>query len=200
MLLPGYEQFYSETLKLLEKLTAPENKQIAFHINTLDTELCEAAERRGYRRQSNESRWQAGLLFENYCEKQIDSEELLRRVTKVDIPIRAKYSALPTGHAVTAAEYEVFFDSEYYHAAEKYVIHLNQNDEIAGFLTWWIDESSKTASLEAVAILPEFRRQGIMRRAITDGLNHFKAQRFSLCICQHRQRKSGPVFVPKSWF
>lgn len=179
VLLPGYEQFYIEALALLETLTAPENTHIALHINTVDAELCKAVEQLGYQRSMNESRWLAALSLENYLEKNIaNSSEFIERFTKENIPIRAQYSALPTGHLVTEKEYENLFNSEYYKTAEEYVIYLNGSHEIAGFLTWWIDETAKTASLEAVATLPEFRRQGIMYRAITDGLNKLKLRGF----------------------
>ena len=179
VLLPGYEQFYIEALALLETLTAPENNHIALHINTVDTELFKAAEQLDYQHSLNESRWQAALSLENHLEKDIENlSESLERLTKENIPIRAEYSALPTGYAVTEKEYEAFLGNEYYQNAEEYVIHLKPNNEIAGVLTWWVDETAKTASLEAVATLPEFWRQGIMYRAITDGLNKLKLRGF----------------------
>jgi ribosomal protein S18 acetylase RimI-like enzyme len=46
----------------------------------------------------------------------------------------------------------------------------------AGHLTWWVNETGQTASLEAVATVPEYRRRGVMRRAIREGLNMLEAE------------------------
>jgi len=176
MLLPGGMQYAGEALRLVEGLSARMNHRAAIHINTLDDELVRAARRRGYHRPLKPSRCQMGLDLSQYQEIPVAWEqERLARLSPSDFEDRAQYGDMATGCKIPAARYEALYNSEYYRAARDYVIRMNDG-AFAGHLTWWIDETGQTASLEAVATVPEYRRQGIMRRAITDGLNMLKAE------------------------
>jgi len=175
-LLPGQEKYAIEALRLAEGLCARGNKRAAFYINTLDRELVRTAKKTGYHRPLKPSRWQAGLDLEQYREVPVAWEnERVARLAPADFEERAQHSRMATGHTVSAAQYEEFYNSGYYKAAREYVIRTNDG-AYAGHLTWWLDETGGAASLETVATVPEFRRRGIMRRAIFDGLNMLKAE------------------------
>ena len=175
LLLPEGMQYAGEALRLVEGLSARMNHRAALHINTLDGELVRAVKRRGYHRPFQPSRCQMGLDLSQYQGIPVLWEhELLRRLSPPDFEDRARYSDMATGRNIPAAQYEALYNSEYYRAARDYVIRTDEGD-FAGHLTWWIDETGRTASLEAVATVPEFRRRGIMQRAIAEGLNMLKA-------------------------
>ena len=97
----------------------------------------------------------------------------MEKLAPDDFTDRALHSKIATGNTVSAARYEDLYNSEFYAAARDCVIRMN-GGAYAGHLTWWIN--GQTASLETVATLPEFRRRGIMRRAIIEGLNTLKAE------------------------
>jgi len=176
MLLPAGMQYAGEALGLIEGLTSRENKRVATHINLLDKELVRAARRRGYHRPFKPSRCQMGLdLSQHQGAPVLWENEHMAKLTPDDFEGRAQYSGMATGRKISAAQYETLYQSEYHAAARDYVIRSNDG-VFAGHLTWWMDETGKTASLEAVATVPEFRRRGIMRRAILDGLNMLKAE------------------------
>ena len=173
-LLPDGMQYTNETLRLIEGLTARENRRVAIHINVLDIELLRAARKRGYRRSFKQSRCQMGLDLDKHQSIPIKWEhEHMVKLTPDDFEDRALHSEIATGNKIPAACYEDLYNSEYYAAARDYVIRTNDG-AYAGHLTWWIN--GQTASLETVATLPEFRRRGIMRRAIYEGLNTLKAE------------------------
>ena len=175
-LLPGCAEYAAEALRLIEGLTARGNKRVALYINNLDQALVRAAKKRGYRRPLKQARRQMGLDLSQYQETPVAWEnETLARLTPDDFGDRARYSKMATGRATDAARYESFYRSEYYKAARDYVIRANDG-AYAGHLIWWIDAAARTASLELAATVPEFRRRGIMRRAILDGLNLLKAE------------------------
>jgi len=176
MLLPGGMRYAGEALCLIEGLTSRENRRAAIHINLLDKELVRAARRRGYHRPCKPSRCQMGLDLSQYRETPVVLEnEHMARLAPDDFEDRARYSDMATGRKIPAAQYEALYQSEYYVSARDYVIR-SKDGVFAGHLTWWVDEIGETASLEAVATVPEFRRRGIMRRAILDGLNTLKAE------------------------
>ena len=100
--------------------------------------------------------------------------EHMARLSPADFEDRAWYSDMATGRKISATQYEALYQSEYYQAARDVVIRTCDG-AFAGHLTWWTDETGRAASLEAVATVPEFRRRGIMRRAIAEGLNMLKA-------------------------
>jgi len=101
--------------------------------------------------------------------------ETLTRLNPDDFEDRAAYSDIATGCKITAARYEALYQSEYYKATRDFVIHTNDG-AYAGHLAWWVDETGQAANLETVATVPAYRRRGIMRRAILDGLNTLKAE------------------------
>ena len=174
-LLPEYAQFAGETLQLAEGLTSRENKHAALYINTLDEELMRAAKKRGFRRPIKPARCQMGLDLAQYQEISVAWEnEHPAKLSPEDFEDRAGCGISPR-RKIAAEQYEAMYRSEYYAHARDHVIRTNDG-AFAGHLTWWIDETGQTASLETVATLPDFRRQGIMRRAIAEGLNMLKAE------------------------
>jgi len=176
MLLPGGMQHAGEALRLVEGLSARINRHAAIHINTLDNELARAAKKCGYHRPFQPSRCQMGLDLSQYQGiPVIWEQERLARLAPNDFEDRARYSDMATGRKIPAVQYEALYRSEYYRSARDYVIRA-ENGAFAGHLTWWIDETGQAASLEAVATVPEYRRRGIMRRAIAEGLNMLKAE------------------------
>ena len=175
-LLPGCIPFTGEALGLIEGLTARENKHVALYMNTLDPALVRAAKKCGYRRPWRTSRCQMGMNLSQHQEVPVDWEnETLARLAPNDFEDRALHSRMATGCTTSAARYEEFYHSAYYQAARDYVIRM-EDGAYAGHLIWWVDTAGQTASLEIVATVPEFRRRGIMRRAIFDGLNTLKAE------------------------
>jgi len=173
-LLPGCMQHAGEALRLIEGLVARENKHVALYINTLDRTLVRAAKKCGYRRPWKPSRCQMGMDLEQYQEIPVHWEnEHMARLSPEDFEERAQCGISPT-RKIPAAQYGEFYNSEDYKRAWDYVIRTD-GGAFAGHLTWWIDETGQTASLETVATVPEFRRRGVMRRAIAEGLNLLKA-------------------------
>jgi len=175
-LLPEGVQYAGEALRLIEGLSARGNKRAALYINTLDKKLVRAARKRGYRRQRKPARCQMALDLSLYQEMPVLWEhETLARLSPADFADRALYSKIATGCRTTAERYEELYRGEYYRAARDYAIRANDGT-YAGHLLWWLDASGRTASLEIVATVPEYRRRGIMRRAIAEGLNMLKAE------------------------
>jgi len=175
-LLPDFMQYAGEALFLAEGLTARDNKRVAMYINTLDDALTRAVRKRGYRRPFRPSRCQMGLELAQHQAKPVAWEnEMLARLTPADFEDRALHSNIATGRRTSAAQYEELYRSEYYKAARDFVIRM-KDGTYAGHLTWWVDETGQTANLETVATLPEYRRRGIMRRAIIEGLNLLKTE------------------------
>ena len=123
-------------------------------------------------------------------------DENIALLSESDIDDRVTYADIPTGKAITRNMYEALINSEYYNATLDYVIRSASTNEFIGFVTWWIDENSKTATLEPVACLPNYRRRGIMKRALLFGLNELKRRglRYAYVSTSMRNKKSQPLY------
>lgn len=125
-----------------------------------------------------------------------DNQTAIARLTEADIDDRVKYADIPTDCPITRNIYESLMRGEYYKTAWDYVIRDTVTHEFIGFLTWWVDDESQTATLEPVACLPQFRRRGIMKRALSCGLTALKHRgvRYVYVSTSIRNEKSQPLY------
>lgn len=174
-LLPEYSSYYSEVIKLIDDLFKCTGYTTV--ANTNDAELTKALSHYSC---SGEERYQAGIDLKKYNTQEVLwQNETIRFLKAEDIENRAEYGYIPTGEDLTTELYRSLMDSPYYSKAMDYVIFDNKSGQFAGFVSWWLDEKSNTALLEPVACLPDFRRRGIMKRALLYGLNELKKEGFS---------------------
>ena len=165
-------------------------------VNNYNISLCEALNKNGFIL-GNEERWRAGLNLSEYTEQDmIWRDENITLLSESDIDDRVTYADIPTGKKITRNMYETLINSKYYHAALDYVIRSANTNEFIGFVTWWIEENSKTATLEPIACLPAYRQRGIMKRALFYGLNELKRRglRYAYVSTSIRNEKSQPLY------
>ena len=190
------EELYGTVIRQIEKQFELV-RECSVVANTLDTALCDALVENGYIR-GKEERFQAGLDLNLYqpmaCEWQNETISIL---TEQDIPERVKYADIPTNEPITQKMYEEFYYSDGYKKTLDYVIRDNVTKELAGFVTWWIDSNNQTALLEPVACLPQFRRRGIMRRALQYGLSELKQKGvlYAYVSTSINNEKSQPLYM-----
>ena len=194
-LLPQYAKYYAEVVKCIEDSFSQKSK-LTVIANDLNISLCEALIKNGFIR-GDEERWQSGLDLIEYDETEEKwQDENISYLLESDIDSRVTYADIPTGKMITRDMYETLIASEYYNAALDYVIRSTSTNEFIGFVTWWIDENSKTAMLEPVACLPYYRRRGIMKRALLFGLNELKRRglRYAYVSTSIHNEKSQPLY------
>lgn len=95
-------------------------------------------------------------------------------LSEKDLPERARHAGLPMDHAVSLERMERYFRSPYHACALDEVLRRRSDGAFIGFITWWVDERSKTALLEPVACLAEFRGKGYMKNLILESLRQLK--------------------------
>ena len=172
-LLPQYAELYGTVISGVEGMF-PEKSMYRVIANSLEPSLCEALIEGGYEN-TGEERWQAGMDLREYTETNVMwTDEVVNFLSGADIDDRVEHAEIPTGKPATRAMYEAMMSGPYYKYALDYVVRSAADNKFMGYITWWIDEKSNTATLEPVACLPEFRRRGIMKRALFHGLNELK--------------------------
>jgi ribosomal protein S18 acetylase RimI-like enzyme len=195
-LLPEHEEHLHEAIECIEAAFA-DKSEYSMIVNELDVALQQALEKCGYA-QKEARRWLGWFDLTRYTPQDIGwINETISPLREADIDDRVRYGDIPTGHAITRPQYEAVMNSEYYGDALDYVVHDNATNAFAGFVTWWIDDNSKTAVLEPVACLPEYRRRGIMKRALWYGLNVLKAKsvRHAFVSTSIHNEKSQPLYL-----
>jgi len=174
-LLPQYSNYYTEAIESVEAMFS-DKKALSIIANDSNIHLCNALSECGFVRE-NEERWQAGLDLRSYTAADVVWQgEFIKILSENDIEDRVKFAEIPTGEVITKNMYEELMSCDYYNTALDYVVRSAAADEFIGFVTWWTDKNSKTATLEPVACLPNFRRKGIMKRTLFHGLNELKRQ------------------------
>ena len=194
-LLPQFADYYKAALEGIEVTF---NNKTCFSVIANDTNrsLCQALIECGFVCK-NEERWQSGLDLRKYEETIVFwQDEVITFLSWTDIDDRVKYAEIPTGKSISRNMYETLITSDYYKTALDYVVRSANTGEFIGFITWWIDENSKTATLEPVACLPEFRRRGIMKRAVLYGLNELKQRGldYAYISTSIHNEKSQPLY------
>ncbi len=174
-LLNEYRSLYSEVIPLVDALFG--DREFSTTVNSLDVEHVAAL--KGYTDDGEDS-FCAFIDLENYQLHEVNFiTETIRPLERDDISDRARYGDIPTARPLSEELYRGLMDSPYYGMTLDYVIIDRASGGFAGFLTWWLDPKSRTALLEPVACLPDFRRRGIMTRALKFGLNELKRRGFS---------------------
>ena len=172
-LLPQFIDYYQAALESIET-TFINKTSFSIITNHTNHALCKALLECGFVCEK-ETRWQSGLDLRKYKETEVVwQDEIIKPLSEADIDDRVKYAEIPTGTAITRTMYEELMSCDYYKAALDYVIRDKKTNEFIGFITWWIDENSKTATLAVAACLPTFRRRGITKRALIHTLNELK--------------------------
>ena len=64
---------------------------------------------------------------------------------------------------------------------------INENNEIVSFCTLWYDEVNKYSSLEPVGTIPEYRRKGLVKAVIYEGLKQIKKIGAKHCLSTDQQ-------------
>ncbi len=172
------------------------NNNFSVIANNVSSPLCNALIECGFVRK-DEERWQSGLDLREYAKtKTIWQDEVIKILSEDDIDDRVKYAEIPTGKSISSSMYKSLIESDYYEYALDYVIRDVKTGDFTGFITWWIDENSKTVVLEPVACLPEFRRRGIMKRALFYGLNELKKRglQYAYVSTSILNEKSQPLY------
>jgi ribosomal protein S18 acetylase RimI-like enzyme len=169
---PQYADCYQAVIECL-MTQFPEKEAFSTYSNSLNSEIHDALLSCGFEC-GEEENWQSVLDLTQYYEQPINWQtENIRYLTEADVDDRVRYAAIPSNKEITRKAYEDLMHSEYYKDALDYVVRSTDGDFIA-FVTWWVDDNSKTAVLEPVACLPEYRRRGIAKRALLHGLNELK--------------------------
>jgi len=174
-LLPEYEGCLEEALGLAVNCFE-EQEECATIANSTYPAYCNALVRQGFAKKSEE-RYQAmltldGREFPEPCE----SSEEIALLSEKDFAERIIHAAIPSDSQVTEEMFHTYLVSPAYKTALEYVVRDKHTDAFIGFATWWLDEHSKTALLEPVACLKEYRRRGIARRLLSYGLLQLKAK------------------------
>ena len=194
-LLPQYSDSYKTVIKGITDMF-PNKNTFTIIANSLNNHLCDALIENRFICGSEE-RWQSGLDLRRYKETDVVwRDEVIKFLSETDIDDRVKFADIPTGKSITRNMYESLMSSDYYNTALDYVVRSSVTNEFIGFIAWWIDESSKTATLEPVACLPEFRRQAIMKRALFHVLNELKRRglQYAYVSTSIRNEKSQPLY------
>ena len=143
-------------------------------VNSIDQSLCVTLLRHGFKK-GVEERYQAVLALDGWEPKALsEGAEKVTLLSEQDIPERVLHAAIPSGSEVTEEMFCTYLASPAYQTALEYVVRDRQTNAFMGFATWWMDGGSKTALLEPVACLPEYRRRGVARRLLTCGLKQLK--------------------------
>lgn len=172
-LMPDYEEHADVALRLAEGCF---EKHDAFTtiVNSNSHALCAALQVRGFTKEAEE-RYQAVLALDGWVPQKLsEGTEKIALLAQEDIPERALYADIPSGSEVTEEKFRMYLASKAYQTALEYVVRDRKTNAFIGFATWWVDENSKTALLEPVACLPEYRRRGIARRLLRNGLSMLK--------------------------
>ncbi len=172
-LLPDREECLEEALALAGGCFE-DGASYTTTVNSLDIAQCEALLRHGFRKEEEE-RYQAVLHLDHW-EPNVaaaDSEKI-SMLAQEDFPERIFHAAIPSGSEVTEEMFGMYLASPAYQTALEYVVRDGQTNDFMAFATWWVDEESKTALLEPAACLPAYRRRGVSRRLLTQGLIKLK--------------------------
>lgn len=126
-----------------------------------------------------EATYSAVIDLDQYLPEEVqwDLEEI-RIIRNQDINERVKYSPLPTGTMITKDRFEKYLHTEDAKHVLDFVVVSKETSNLMGYYSWWLDENSKTAMLNPVACIKEYRRKGISRRAIQYGLSILKSREF----------------------
>lgn len=172
-LLPELEDYLHEALKLA--ISCFDDQQECVTIaNSAYPAYCEALVCQGFEKQSEE-RYQAVLTLDGRdFSLTCDGPEEISLLSEKDYNERIAYADIPSDSPVTKEMFFTYLASPAYKTALEYVVRDKQTDAFMGFATWWMDEDSKTALLEPVACLKEYRRRGIARRLLSFGLDQLK--------------------------
>ena len=190
-LCPEHSCKYAEAIKAVEMLFDSECATIA---NYLNFELCQALLECGYQKE----RFQSGSDLNSFEANKLNwVDEKINIFTEDDIADRVKYADIPTDEPITRQMYENMFRSDCYKNTLDYVIRDIKSNDFIGFVTWWMDKNNKTALLEPVACLPEYRRRGVMRRALLYGLDELKQRGINYVYVSTsiHNKKSQPLYL-----
>lgn len=160
---------------VLESLFAqyPTIDAFTTYSNSLNPEIHNAFINSGFE-YGEEETWQSVLNLAEYKEQPVFwQNEEIHLLSESDIDDRVRYAAIPSNKEIPRKAYEDLMRSDYYMDALDYVVRSTEGEFIA-FATWWVDDKSKTAVLEPVACLRDFRRRGITKRMLLHGLNELK--------------------------
>ena len=174
-LLPEYEACLDEAVKLVVGCF-DDQEECAVIANSAHSKYCEALVRQGFAKEAEE-RYQAVLALDSreFLEPG-EGPEKIAPLCEKDFPQRIAHAAIPSDSQVTEEMFSTYLASPAYKTALELVARDRHTDAFMGFATWWLDEPSKTALLEPVACLKEYRRQGIARRLLIHGLRQLKAK------------------------
>lgn len=177
-LLPDFSKYYQAAIVSIIALYSSK-KIFSVIVNSLDSAICQALAEYGFIC-GNEERWQSHLSLRDYEEQTVIwQDEAIQRLSDSDVDERVKYAEIPTGKDITRKMYDEYMQCEYYKNTLDYVIRSSATNEFIGFATWWVDDNSKAAILEPIACLPEYRRRGIAKRALFQGLNELKHRKIN---------------------
>jgi GNAT superfamily N-acetyltransferase len=172
-LMPAYSFCYPAVLAEME-VTFPQGSVLTTDANSLVSGYWDALEAAGYRK-GEESRFQAAIdLRALPCTRVDTAQERVGLLGEGDIKNRVCYAALPTGAAITEGQFRAYLFSPDASRVRDEVVHIKGNGEFAAYLSWWMDESSKTVMLNPVACVERFRGRGIAKRAISLGLQRMR--------------------------
>ena len=174
-LLSEYEGCLEEAVELAVNCFEKQEECVTI-ANSSYPSYCNALVRQGFVKESEE-RYQAILTldcreFSELCE----GPEEITLLSEKDFAERIAYAAIPSDSPVTHEMFQTYLASPAYKTALEYVVRDKHTGAFMGFATWWLDEYSKTALLEPVACLKEYRRRGIARRLLSYGLQQLKAK------------------------
>lgn len=174
-LLPGHERELGGALELIGKLFGG-HEAYSTIANSMDEALCNALLRGGFEK-GGEERHQAALVLDGFAPKAgARRGGRVEALHEADFKARAQHASIPSGSEVSEEMFLEYAVSEAFKSALERVARDEETGAFAGFATWWLDEASQTALLEPVACLPEYRRRGMARRLLEEGLAELKAR------------------------
>ncbi|MBQ2818239.1 MAG: GNAT family N-acetyltransferase [Clostridia bacterium] len=145
-------------------------KRVRINANIRDKKLLDALDSLRFIK-GNESRAQYVFDLKNTdTPLPVWEKESIAKLTLDDLEERVYHSALATSQRISSKMYKALMDSPYYKNAVDLVVRNNESGQMAGYIGFWFDENSLTALVEPAASIKEFRRRGIMKRALLHGI------------------------------
>lgn len=177
---PGHEDALDDMLAYAERrLASPKTGILRVPIYDNDEALRDAVRRRGYALEV-ESEVESELILGTLPAPVVPEGFVLRSMVEYgDLTRRAKAFGLGFNHpdpgewpsGATYAEFQRAPD----YRPDLDICVVSPDGEVASFCVVWFDARNRMASLEPVGTVPAFRRRGLARAAVTEGLRRAAA-------------------------
>jgi len=171
-LLPENEGILGDILDWIKNLF-PESESYSTILSDTERDVIGTYKMKGFMVEGAE-KYLGVIDLEHPIKEPVKTDSYISVLSDKDLIERTRYANLPIDHDVDYKVFEKYYYSVYHNYAEDLVLRKNITDEMIGYITWWIDIHSRTALLEPVACLKEFRGRGYMKNLILNNLKMLK--------------------------